>query len=113
MDQPATDATQALMDDTAETAVILHADVLEHADGDECIVLARDIAIIVLHEFNRRAEALAFRSFARKSDLFMRNIECPHLDAVFLRHVDCEASPPAACLNNTFTCLQPQLPADM
>ncbi len=41
MDQPAAVVAEHAMDHAAERRIVLDADVLQHADGDERVVLAR------------------------------------------------------------------------
>jgi replicative superfamily II helicase len=39
-----------MLDDFTEALVIAAADVLQHADGDEHIVVARDVSVVILDE---------------------------------------------------------------
>ena len=100
VDQPAAAAAQGAPGDMAKPQVIVDADVLEHADRDEGIVVAADVAVIVLDVFDAAGQALAHGPFARIGDLLARDVEGAHLDPVVAGHVQGERAPAAAGLDH-------------
>src|SRR5882724_8445324 len=113
VNETAPDVAQALLNHPPQPVVVFDPDVLEHSNRYECVVLAGDVPIIVLDELNAGAEPLAVGPLAGKRNLRARDVESAHLDAVVLRHVDRETSPPAAVLDDAFTGPQPHLAADV
>ena len=97
----------------AEILVVALADVLEHADRDERVVRARQIAVVVLDELDLAVEAELLGPRARVRDLLLRDVEAAHAHAVVLRHEQREAAPAAAGLDDALAGLQLQLAADV
>src|SRR6202000_1562329 len=90
-----------LADHTAQTGVVIDTNMLEHADRHEGIVLALDVAVVVLDEFDCRAHALALRPFPRERHLLVRDVEGAHLATVVPGKVDRETAPSAAGFDDT------------
>src|SRR6516165_9074295 len=95
VNEAAAPATEAAFHHAAERHVVLDADVLEHADGHEGIVLPADVAVIVLNILDLAGESLALGALASPGDLLVRDVEGAHAHAVAARHVH-RQHPPAA-----------------
>src|ERR1035438_3698166 len=88
MQKSAASVADGAMNHAAQLRVVLTPDMLQHANGGKHVELAVDIAVIVLDKFHSRSDTCFFRPLARPHDLFVRNVEGFHPDAVVLRHVD-------------------------
>ena len=95
------------------SSIVLHADVLEHADRDELVVVARDVAIVVLDELDLVRQALLLGALLRVRDLLARDVERAHLHAVVTRHVQRQRTPAATRLDDALAAVQANLAADV
>ena len=73
---------QRAVDDAAERRVVRRADVLEHADRDERIVVAAHVAVVVLDELDAIGEPFVSAPAPRVGDLLGRDVERAHRHAV-------------------------------
>src|SRR5262249_9141730 len=92
--------------------VMVQADVLQHADGDKHVVLAPHVAIVVVNELDAIGYPFASGAVLRVGQLLARYIECLHVDAERVRHMQRERSPPTSRFDNGLPRLQAELPAD-
>src|SRR5918995_7495141 len=113
VDQAEAAVLEAAVDDAPELIEVLRADVLEHADRNELVVVARDVAIVVQDELDLVRETLLFGALLRISDLLARNIERAHLHAVVTRHVQRQRTPAATRLHDALAAIQANLATDV
>ena len=73
---------------------------LQHAHRHEGVVLAADVAVVVLDELDLSGEPLARRLLARVGDLLVRDVERAHPHPVVARHVQRQRAPAAARLHH-------------
>src|SRR6202050_5319144 len=111
MDETPAAAAEAALRDVTERAIVLYAYVLEHAHGDEGVVAAVDVAIVVQHVLDTPGEPLALRPLARPGDLLLRDVEGAYPHAVFARHVQRQRAPAAAGFDDGLAGFQLQLAA--
>ena len=114
MDEAQSLRREAAVDDLAERAVVLRADVLEHADRNERRRTRRACCGSRPRcSSTRPARPSRARPLGRVADLLARNVPGAHLDAVVARHVQREAAPAATRLEHALAGPQPQLAADV
>ncbi len=113
MDQCAPVRPQAAVDDAAQRAVILPTDVLQHADGDEGVIVAIDVAVVVLDVLDPIAQSFARRALRREAHLLMGDVVGTHPGAVVDRHVPSQRPPAAASLHHPVTGLEAEFAADV
>src|SRR5207245_2078730 len=113
LEEPAPLRRERAVDHPAEGAVVLRADVLQHAHGHEHVVGAADVAVVVLHEFHATFEALLPRALARVADLLGRDVERAHFHPVVAGHVQGQCAPPAPRLHDRLARAQADLAADV
>src|ERR1035438_2412316 len=70
--------------------------VLQHADGNEHVVVAGDIAVVVLHEFDHGGEAFLLCHLPGESNLLMGDVESLYLHAIVLGHIHGLCTPTTA-----------------
>ncbi len=112
MQQAAAVGAHRAIDHAAQIAVVLEADVLQHADRHERVERARDVPVVVLDELDAIGEPLARRALPRVGDLVRREIERLHPHAVMPRHVQRERAPSAAGLDDALARPEADLAAD-
>ena len=91
-----------------EGPVILQTHVLEHADGDDLVIGAVEIAVIPFDDLH--GEPLA--RFAGVFDLPVRYIDGGHTASAFFGHVSRQAAPAAADVEHAVVRLEVELAAD-
>src|SRR5215471_4044234 len=109
MYQSAPATPEAAARDAAECRVVLEPNVLEHADRYEGVVLAADVAVVVLDVLDAPGEPLARSALARPHDLRVRDVECSHAHAVAACHVHRQHPPAAAGLDHALARLEAKL----
>ena len=113
VDQPTPALGKAAVDEPSQTAIVVAPDVLEHAHRHEDVVLALDVAVVVLDVLDAPVEPLFLRLRARVADLLARDVVRAHRHPVVPRHVAGEAAPAAAGLDHAIAGPQLQLAADV
>ncbi len=97
----------------SDRGVIVGPDVLQHADRDEGVVLAGDVAVIVEHVLDAVVQPLAGRLRAGVLDLLPGDVECAHADAVFPGHVTRQTTPATAEFHDPLAGLKRELATDV
>src|SRR5215831_14720230 len=100
MYEPPAAPPEAALHDAPERRVVLDADVLEHSDRHEGVVLTGDVAVIVLDVLETIGEALACRPLACPANLLVRDVEGAHAYAVMARHVHRQHPPATSGLDH-------------
>ena len=86
---------------------------IEHADGSKDVVLAVDVAPVVLDKLNAVLQPLAEGALAGVLDLLVRDVIGPDGYAILPRHVQGQAAPAATGFDHGFARPQPELAADV
>src|SRR6202158_3870724 len=113
MNQAPSPRAERASNDSSEFRVVLAADMLEHADGCEHVVVTGYVAVIILDEFNPIVQALLSSSLAGVGHLLTGNIERPDPGAVAAGHMQCQTTPATTGLDNGISRLELQLAAYM
>ena len=71
MDQAAAGGRERALDNIRQRAVVARPHVLEHADRNERVVFAGDVAIVVLDVLHAIRQSLLFRFLARVQNLLV------------------------------------------
>ena len=87
-------------------------DVLHHADGDNAIKAAGELAVVNLAEFHLLAHSSRLRTFARHADLRGRDVNGRHTRASEAGQVNCERPPAGADLGDCHAWTQVQFRRD-
>ena len=113
VNQPAPVRLERTVDQTTQLGKVADADMLQHADRNEGVKPATNLAIVVFEELHPIAQPLGLRAFASVGQLLAGDVERPHAHAVLPSHVQRERSPTTTGLDHRFSRLQPQLAADV
>jgi hypothetical protein len=113
MEQAATRVSDGAAHDITEFAIVIYADVFEHAHGNEGVEASANVAVIVFDELDLVGETFALGTLTGESDLLVRDVEGLHVDAIVARHVEGESAPAAPGFDDGFAGLQPDLTANV
>ncbi len=83
-----------------EGAVVIDADMLEHADRHDAVERSRHVAIVLQIETRARAQALFGRALIGDGVLFLRQRHAGHVGAGQFREIEPEPAPAAADVEN-------------
>ena len=95
-----------------ERVEVRQPDVFEHADGDEHVVCSADVAVVVVDELDAIRQAFARGATPGEGQLFGRQVEGLHADAVVPGHEERQRAPAAAGFDDRVARPQLQLAAD-
>ena len=93
--------------------VVVDADMLEHADRDDAVERAVDVAIILQHEFCRTRQTSFFRPCIRDLQLLGGEGDAGDIGAYGLCEIDAKAAPAAADVENAQVAIDQELRGDV
>ena len=96
-----------------EHAVLIDADMLEHANRDDAVILAAFLAIVAQMKVHAVGEAGRSGAALRHFELFLRQGQSGHLGAAFAGEIECEPAPARADVEHLLPRAQQQLGRDM
>src|SRR4051812_18467856 len=88
-------------------------DMLHHADGDNAVEAAIEIAVVDFAEFDAIADAGCVRTLARDANLFRRQVDRDNTDPSLAGKMDGEAAPTGTDLGHGHIRLQLQFGGDV